>query len=137
MTLTLYVLPSVAVHSNGASASDIEMRALMLSGSVSSRLVPSSTLPGRGHRAGTGEQRLGQRGLADSAVAHQHHVVNPLGRVGRHRMYPHINVSVPVTVAPRQGRRSRPKGTCARAGGLCAARELERDNWSPRRESNP
>ena len=43
--LTLYVSPSLAVHSNGARASDSDIVRLTSSGSVSQTVVPSSTRP--------------------------------------------------------------------------------------------
>ena len=45
--MTLYDWPLLAVHSNGAIASEMEMRRAISSGSVSSVLLPSSTLPAR------------------------------------------------------------------------------------------
>jgi hypothetical protein len=45
--LILWALPSGHVHSIGAMASDREILRFCSSGSVSSRLVPSSTLPAR------------------------------------------------------------------------------------------
>ena len=105
--------------SNGASASDTEMRRRASSGSKSQTVLPSSTRPTRGIAPAREQQRLGQRGLPGAAVPDEGDVADLRGRERLHARPPAVSAvrrrRCDATASGRRDRRQSPAGS-ARAG---------------------